>query len=237
MLHSRYDSILLQRVSFGAATLAGVISLGGLTFGALEAWPLWATGLAVVVPWIPVFVRDVASVYRQYQWLALFYVLVVTQTGHFLEHVAQMIQIHVLGLQGADARGIFGTLDIEWVHFTWNTWVILAVLVLLSNFGVNPWLRVTAILAGWHEVEHAYIFTTYLQTGIAGLPGLLAQGGAVAGGLPISRADLHFLYNLIETLPLVLSFFQLVQQAGATNHHQLGPQRQSTPAQGRAPKA
>ncbi len=149
MLHSRYDSILLQRVSFGAATLAGVISLGGLAFGALGAWPLWATGLAVVVPWIPVFVRDVASVYRQYQWLALFYVLVVTQTGHFLEHVAQMIQIHVLGLQGADARGIFGTLDIEWVHLTWNTWVIVAVLVLLSHFGVNPWLRLTAIrLAG-----------------------------------------------------------------------------------------
>jgi hypothetical protein len=50
-----------------------------------------------------------------------------------------------------------------------------------------------------------------LQTGVAGLPGLLAQGGAVVGGLPISRPDLHFLYNLIETVPLVLGFFQQVR--------------------------
>jgi hypothetical protein len=210
MLRAPYDPILFQRVSFGAAALAAVTSLGGWAFGALEAWPLWATGVAVVAPWIPLFVRDVAAVYRQYQWLALFYVLVVTQTGHFLEHIAQMIQIHILGLQGADARGIFGTLDIEWVHFTWNTWVIVAVLVLLSRFGANRWLVLTAVLAGWHEVEHAYIFTVYLQTGIAGLPGLLAHGGSIGGGLPISRPDLHFLYNLIETVPLILGFFQEV---------------------------
>src|SRR5207237_6512684 len=150
MLRSRYDSILLQRVSLGAATLASVISLGGLAFGALEAWPLWATGLAVVVPWIPVLVRDVASVYRQYQWLALFYVLVVTQTGHFLEHVAQMIQIHILGLTGADARGIFGTLDIEWVHLVWNIWVLVAVVVLLLHYRTNRWLSLTALSSTSH---------------------------------------------------------------------------------------
>src|SRR5207237_2072141 len=156
MLRSRYDSILLQRVSLGAATLASVISLGGLAFGALEAWPLWATGLAVVVPWIPVLVRDVASVYRQYQWLALFYVLVVTQTGHFLEHVAQMIQIHILGLQGAQAQGVFGMLNIEWVHFLWNTWVLIAAVVLLGRYRGNAWLWFTMLFAAWHALEHAY---------------------------------------------------------------------------------
>jgi len=65
------------------AALAGSICLGGLAFGALEAWPLWATGSAVVVPWIPVFAHEVAWVYRRYGRLALFYVLVVGQGGHF----------------------------------------------------------------------------------------------------------------------------------------------------------
>jgi hypothetical protein len=51
-----------------------------------------------------------------------------------------------------------------------------------------------------------------MQTGTAGLPGLLAQGGAIAGGLPLARPDLHFLYNLIETVPLLLGFFAQVQR-------------------------
>jgi hypothetical protein len=144
--------------------------------------------------------------YRHYQWLALFYVLVVTQGGHFLEHVVQVTQIHILGLTGAEARGIFGALDIEWVHFAWNTWVIIAVFLLVRRFRSNPWLWVTLILAAWHEVEHAYIMSVYLATGRAGTPGLLAEGGAVNGGLPLIRPDLHFLYNLIETAPLVMAF-------------------------------
>jgi hypothetical protein len=46
-----------------------------------------------------------------------------------------MVQLHVLGLTGPDARGIFGTLDIEWVHFLWNTWVLVAVAVLVPQPG------------------------------------------------------------------------------------------------------
>ena len=157
-----------------------------------------------------------AHVYYRYQWLALFYALVVTQTGHFLEHVAQMIQIHVLGLTGADARGIFGTLDIEWVHFLWNTWVLLAVMMLLWRFRANRWLWLTLVLSAWHEIEHSYIFWTYLTTGLSGTPGLLAQGGAVYGGLPVSRPDLHFFYNLIETIPLMVAFFSQVQRISST---------------------
>ncbi|MDQ6674969.1 MAG: hypothetical protein M3069_30245 [Chloroflexota bacterium] len=145
--------------------------------------------------------------------MALFYALVVTQTGHFLEHVAQMIQIHLFGLQGAAARGIFGSLDIEWVHFVWNTWVLIAVLVLLHPYGSNGWLRLTVLLTGWHELEHAYIFSVYLQMGISGTPGLLSSGGLIGGGLPLSRPDLHFLYNLAETVPLLLGFMLQLQVA------------------------
>jgi hypothetical protein len=115
-------------------------SFGGLSFALLLGWPLWGVGVATVAPWLPLFTLDLAHIYFRYQWLALFYSLVVTQTGHFLEHVAQMIQIHVLGLTGADARGIFGTLDVECLHFLWNTWVLLAVVMLLWRFRANRWL-------------------------------------------------------------------------------------------------
>jgi len=153
------------------------------------------------------------ALFRADAWLALFYILAATQGGHFLEHVAQMVQIHALGLRGPDARGIVGVLDLEWVHFSWNTWVLGAVILLLSRYRANRWLWLTAALAAWHELEHAWIMARYLQTGLAGTPGLLAAGGALAGGLPVSRPDLHFLYNLAETAPLVLAFRHQVGEA------------------------
>ena len=195
--------------------ISGLASLGGLSFGLLQGWPIWGVGLAAVIPLSPMFLLDVARIYYAYQWLALFYALLITQSGHFLEHVAQMVQIHMLGLSGPDARGIFGALDIEWVHFVWNTWVLVALLVLVCCFQGNRWLWLTLALSTWHEVEHAYLFWTYLSTGMSGTPGLLAQGGAIAGGLPISRADLHFAYNLLETVPLAMAFFSQVQRVAA----------------------
>jgi len=166
--------------------------------------------------------------------LALFYVLVVGQTGHFVEHVAQLIQIHVFGFQGAAARGIFGTLDIEWVHFVWNTWVQLVVLVLLIRFRANRWLWLTRLQSGWHEVEHVAIFQVYLTTGLSGTPGLLSQGGAIAGGLPVTRPDLHFMYNLIETIPLIVGFLAQVQRTEVKPL--LGPDAEATGG-GALPKA
>ncbi len=139
-------------------------------------------------------------------WLALLSLLALSQTLHLFEHVAQMIQIHILGLSGAAAQGIVGQLNIEWVHFIWNAWVLVALLVLLPRFHANLWLLATVLLAGWHLAEHAVIMATYLRTGVTGTPGLLAAGGLLAGGLPLARPDLHFLYNLAETIPLLLGW-------------------------------
>jgi hypothetical protein len=186
--------------------LTALISGASLAAAIIQHWPLWGRGLAVVLPWAPLFAAETAWMYRSYGYLALFYVLVVTQIGHLFEHVAQVTQIHVFHLAGANARGIFGTLDLEWVHFIWNTWVLVAVLLLLPRFRKNPWLWVTLGLSIWHEIEHLVVFYVYLTTGQAGTPGLLARGGLIGGGLPISRPDLHFFYNLIETVPLVIGF-------------------------------
>src|SRR5919199_6089914 len=201
----------LRGLSTGAVAVVCMGSLGSLAVATLEGWPLWAKGGAALVPWLPVFFGDLVWIYQRYRWLALFYAVVVTQGGHCIEHISQMIQIHVLGLSGPAARGIFGALDIETVHFVWNTWVILAVALLLTRYRDNRWLWLTALLAGWHEIEHAYIFAVYLQTGLSGTPGLLSQGGALWGGLPITRPDLHFLYNAIESAPLFMAFFMQVQ--------------------------
>lgn len=147
-------------------------------------------------------------------WIALFTLVTLTQTVHLLEHVAQMVQLHLLRLSGASARGIVGQLDLEWVHFIWNAAVVVALGALLVRFGANRWLVVATAFAAWHLVEHDVIMQWFLATGIAGSPGLLASGGLVAGGLPIARPDLHFLYNLVETAAIVWAL--VVQLRAAT---------------------
>src|SRR2546423_14139302 len=146
-------------------------------------------------------------------WVALLGFLAVTQTAHLLEHVAQMVQIHVLHLSGANAQGIVGQLNIEWVHFSWNALVLVALLVLLPRFPTNPWLIAVTPLAAWHFVEHSVMIATYIQTGVSGTPGLLASGGLVFGGLPIARPDLHFFYNFVETVPLLVAWIVELRRA------------------------
>ena len=196
-----------------------------------EGWPLWLVGLLVLAPWFPFFTWQTAWTYRNYGWFALFYVLVVTQTGHVLEHVAQMTQLHILGMDGGHSHGIFGSLDIEWVHFIWNSWVIIAVALLLYRFRSNPWLWVALAIAGWHQIEHSYMMWTYFSTGKEGTPGLLSLGGSLWGGLPLKRPDLHFIYNLIETLPIYVAFIYQWRRITAGEKPALSVRASSTPDQ------
>ena len=145
--------------------------------------------------------------------IALLGFLALTQTAHLIEHVAQMIQIHVLHLSGANAKGIVGQLNIEWVHFIWNALVLVTLLVLLPRFRTNPWLIAMTPLAAWHFVEHSVMIVTYIQTGVSGTPGLLSSGDLLFGGLPIARPDLHFLYNLVETAPLLVAWLVEIRRA------------------------
>jgi hypothetical protein len=181
-------------------------SLAGLIIGSTLSWPLWATTVSIALPWLPLFARWIVQTYRTRPWLGFFCILTWLQLSHFGEHVVQMVQIHVLGLQAADARGVFGVFDIEWVHFIWNVGVLLGVMLLLARNPRNRWLQVTAVISAWHAAEHSYILSVYLSTGLSGTPGLLASGGLIGGGLPLTRPDLHFLYNLVESVPLVLAF-------------------------------
>lgn len=188
-------------VALGAAAVAATLA------SALSA-PLWLVGLIALAPALPVLAAAVVITARAAGgWLALYVALAISQTGHVGEHVVQIAQLRLLALSGEHAHGVFGALDVEWVHFGWNAWILLAVGLLLTRFGRNPWLWVTLPLAGWHMAEHVVVLATYLGSGVAGSPGLLASGGLVGGGLPIARPDLHLLYNVAETVPLLVGLW------------------------------
>src|SRR5207248_2091821 len=137
---------------------------------------------SLALPWLPLFIQWTMRSYRTQPWLGFFFLLTAFQLSHLGEHIVQMVQIHVLGLQGVDARGVFGVFDIEWVHFIWNASVLLGALVLLPHNPGNRWLRLTFVISAWHALEHTYILSVYLTTGLSGTPGLLAQAGLIGGG-------------------------------------------------------
>ena len=126
---------------------------------------------------------------------------IVLQTGHQVEHIAQMFQMHALGEPPAFAHGLVGRLDLEWVHFGLTVTIALVALIALARWPRNPVAWLLMPLALWHLAEHTAILLTYLRTGITGTPGILARGGLLNGPLP--RPDLHFIYNAAILLLLI----------------------------------
>ncbi len=168
---------------------------------------LWQIGVLVLLAWCPLVGYVMTIIYRLYgAGLAFLFLLLVGQAAHLIEHTAQMVEIHILGIPPKQANGIIGQLNTEWVHLIWNSWVLLFCFFLFYWFRKNPWLIVLFIFGIWHEAEHLYIISQYIQTGLAGNPGLIAKGGLIGGGLPITRPDLHFLYAVFEETLLVLAY-------------------------------
>lgn len=139
-------------------------------------------------------------------WLTVYAVVVVSQIGHLAEHVAQMVQIHGLGIANPHAHGVVGNLDLEWVHFVWNVAILVVLALILRRLPRNPWSWLAFGIAAWHSAEHTIILAVYLSTNVPGHPGLLALDGVLFGGGPLVRPDLHFVYNVAETVFLAAGF-------------------------------
>ena len=173
----------------------------------VDGWKLWLLGFLIIAAWMPLVISTMRTIYQQNPWLSMLYLMVIAQAAHTIEHLAQMVEMHVLGWPAASAKGIIGFLDIEWVHLIWNSWVLLAVFILLFAYRHNKWLWALFFFAIYHEIEHIYIVSIYVRTGIAGNPGLLAKGGLIGGGLPIVRPDLHAIYAVLEEAMLLTIYF------------------------------
>ena len=156
----------MHSVPLYAVVLASLTSFALLVIH-MVGWELWKVAILILIAWLPIWIVKTTSLYRQYHWLALFFVLVIGQSVHFTEHIAQMIQIHILGLSGTQAHGIIGMLDLEWVHFVFDAgWVPMCVYTLFFIFRKsNPWLWFLAVIVTWHALEHFAIMSVYLRTG------------------------------------------------------------------------
>lgn len=144
----------LQSAPMSAITLAAAGSFAGQIMAVIQGAPLWVYLLAALAPWLPIFALEVVWTYRHYKWVAVFCVLILSQAAYLLEHVAQIVQIFLLGRPVEAAPGIFGVLDLQRVHTLWAIWGFLAILPLATRFPRNFWLWPCLAIAGFDAVQH-----------------------------------------------------------------------------------
>lgn len=204
----------------------GLVLAGGGVYGA--GLPIWGGTLiflgTVVVPvglkWWDDFVRLGTAA-------CVLSALLMLQAFHFTEHSVQMVQYYLLDRPPALSQGLISSLNIEWVHFSWNL-IVLALTVYLVGKGMRGWWA-WALLA-WttlHTLEHAYLLLRYLQMsrelstlGLPGfgvaqaLPGILGRDGwlaennlcsSIPGLTTLPRVAIHFIWNLGETTLLLIA--------------------------------
>ena len=87
-------------------------------------------------------------------------------------------------------------------------WINLGLLVIIFR-GRNPWLWVAFAAASLHQIEHFYLFWLYhahqsVYAG-GGFAGIMGEGGMI--GSPLDRPYLHFSYNFIVVVPMVIALW------------------------------
>jgi len=96
--------------------------------------------------------------------------LLIVQTFHMIEHVAQVLQKFFLGQ--SEAHGLLGTIfDFEWVHFVFNGSLEFALVLIFiwwrraRGYQLPLSLRGAVGLQGYHVVEHVVKMYQYYFTG------------------------------------------------------------------------
>jgi len=130
--------------------------------------------------------------------------MVLLQGVHEIEHITQVFQRFVF--DNPKGAGILGTwLDIEPVHLAYNSafLLLIALSFWLGHFRTRSlpfWLMSFALLfQGYHATEHVFKILQFLETAMNGTPGIL--------GHFFNLVWLHFTYNTIVYIPILLAFF------------------------------
>jgi hypothetical protein len=130
--------------------------------------------------------------------------------AHWAEHLAQTLQIYVLGWPIPESRGVLGLwfpwmISSELLHYGYALVMLIAFWILRKGFVGRSytWWMVAFWIQFWHHIEHALLQAqAILQVNLFGSPVPLSIAQLV-----IPRVELHMFYNTAVTIPMVIAMF------------------------------
>lgn len=137
-------------------------------------------------------------------------VYLVIVLAHWAEHLAQAVQIYILGWPVSQSRGFLGhwypwMVESEFLHYAYAIVMLVGFWILRHGFVGRSriWWMIAFWIQFWHHIEHAIL-----------------QGQAIVGqnlfGSPvpvslvqlwIPRVELHLIYNTIVFVPMLIAMF------------------------------
>jgi len=129
-------------------------------------------------------------------------------TAHMLEHVAQAIQVFVLGWPRPQALGLLGLVwpwlvQSEWLHFSDVLLTLVGLLVLRPGFHgeARRWWTAAIVVSVWHLFEH----TVLLGQAVSGTTLWGAAQPTSVVQLVVPRVELHLVYNGIVLAAILMA--------------------------------
>lgn len=131
--------------------------------------------------------------------------------GHMGEHVVQILQLYALGLPISESRGVVG----EWIpwlatseamHYFYAIYTLAGLVLLAPAFRGRAqfWWNAALLFQFWHHFEHVLLLYQVVTGNFffgATAPTSIVQ-------VFISRAELHFMYNTIVFVPMIVALCQ-----------------------------
>lgn len=138
--------------------------------------------------------------------------LMIVVLAHWAEHLAQAVQIYVLGWPRPRAGGVLGLwfpwmVNSEVLHYGYAVIMLIGIWLLRKGFtGLSrKWWTVALVIQFWHHIEHALLQAqAILQHNLIGSPVPVSFLQMV---FPKSRVEIHLFYNAIVFIPMVIGMY------------------------------
>jgi hypothetical protein len=130
---------------------------------------------------------------------------------HWVEHIAQVVQIWLLHYKKPDAHGLIGAqwpwlVTSETLHYVFAALMLLGLAILLPAFHGRArlfWIIALAIQT-WHFIEHQILL---IQAQTHPWFGAKVPTSVLQQFWPMSRPELHLVYNTLVTIPMIVAIY------------------------------
>jgi hypothetical protein len=141
--------------------------------------------------------------------LQLFTIVVL---AHWAEHLAQAVQIYILGWSRPEAGGVLGLwfpwlVSSEVLHYGYAIFMLAGLWMLRKGFtGTSlKWWTAALVIQFWHHFEHLLLQAQALfNYNLLGSPIPLS---ILQMAFPKSRVEIHLFYNAIVFAPMIVGMY------------------------------